>query len=161
MSTPNSSDAVRSAFDEVYGNTPSSDLQPEEADFNPADVTSTSGPNPGDFAAVLVLSDTERAILAGMHPQPLFEVESDPARGPVASLPPVFPGDEAASGLESERLLSPSVAAEWLGMTPGAMTQMRKRKVGPAYYKLGPTRTSPIRYMVRDLVFWREKNRNG
>lgn len=46
-----------------------------------------------------------------------------------------------------KKILKPSEAAEYLGRTTAALSQLRHRRMGPAYIKSG----NNIRYRVTDL----------
>lgn len=47
-----------------------------------------------------------------------------------------------------------AAAAEYLGMTPGALAIMRVRKRGPRYHRDGASQNSPVYYLLSDLDAW-------
>lgn len=57
-------------------------------------------------------------------------------------------GSACTSQLDPPQLLTTSQAAEWLSVTPAALTKWRVAKYGPAYIKIG----GAIRYEVADLA---------
>ncbi|MGG5172685.1 helix-turn-helix transcriptional regulator [Pseudarthrobacter sp. J1738] len=55
--------------------------------------------------------------------------------------------------METNKALKPAAVAEWLGITPGALAQMRYLGKGPRFVKIGGR---SIRYMESDLMSWIE-----
>lgn len=149
---------AQAAFDEVYGHTTETPaISPAEAtDGSSAEVASTDVAET-DNLPPRALSELERAVAAGLHPTPMFDVESAPAGEHVPFLTPVLPDLEVIPVIELERMMSPSEAAKFLGSSPAAIAKWRQRGEGPAYYKQGDDRLSPIRYRVRDLIDWRHE----
>ncbi|MGG7307543.1 helix-turn-helix transcriptional regulator [Curtobacterium sp. AB451] len=52
---------------------------------------------------------------------------------------------------QRERLLTSQEVAEWVGMTPSALSQLRYRGSGPKFRKLGP---KTVRYAASDVQAW-------
>lgn len=55
-----------------------------------------------------------------------------------------------------KQVLSPSLAAERLGLSESTLAKMRLRGDGPSYIKLGVRR---VGYLEKDLVGWVEARR--
>jgi len=56
-------------------------------------------------------------------------------------------------------LMTPSEAALYLNISRSNLAVMRARGTGPAYVKLGETKTSPVRYRQDDLDAWLDSMR--
>src|SRR4051812_30602422 len=54
----------------------------------------------------------------------------------------------------NEEWLTPQEASDRYKITLDHMAHMRSEGVGPAFYKLGASKTSPIRYKVSDWESW-------
>ena len=60
--------------------------------------------------------------------------------------------------------VSPKIAALFLGgkdrpVSVRTLSNWRTDRTGPAFYKLGDAPSSPVRYMIRDLIAYIEKYR--
>lgn len=142
---------INDIFAEEFGTTTQADIPADEAD-----VTPEAEPEEKKTArerARPVSDVVELAIRAGLHPQPMFEVEGAPTGAPKNSAPlPFDVGELPESRLESERLLTPEQAAHFLGTTKAALAKHRVRDTGPAYLKSGERQQDRIKYVFRDLV---------
>lgn len=53
-----------------------------------------------------------------------------------------------------EALLTPAQVSSWTQLEEQTLANMRWRKTGPTYVKLGAGRSSPVRYKRRDVEKW-------
>lgn len=57
------------------------------------------------------------------------------------------------------RWVDSNQAAEILCVPPGTLAYWRETRRGPAYYRVGESATSRVRYKVSDLIAWMETRR--
>jgi predicted site-specific integrase-resolvase len=55
---------------------------------------------------------------------------------------------------QNSELMTPEQVAELLQVHPGTLENWRFRGEGPAFFKLGNKRRSPVRYRRKDVEDW-------
>ncbi|MDI2127943.1 helix-turn-helix transcriptional regulator [Yinghuangia seranimata] len=55
---------------------------------------------------------------------------------------------------DPDALLTPEQVSEWTQLEEQTLANMRWRKTGPTYLKLGASRGAPVRYRRRDVDAW-------
>lgn len=55
---------------------------------------------------------------------------------------------------DPDALLTPAQVSEWTQLDEQTLANMRWRKSGPAYVKLGDGRSAPVRYRVGTVRAW-------
>lgn len=55
---------------------------------------------------------------------------------------------------DPEALLTPEQVSAWTQLEEQTLANMRWRRTGPKYLKLGDGRSAPVRYRRRDVAAW-------
>lgn len=68
-----------------------------------------------------------------------------------------MPDTEIAAALDDE-WFTPAEVAQTFKLTEPSLANMRSKNEGPRFIKLGPHRSSPVRYPRRALIAWIASN---
>jgi len=60
---------------------------------------------------------------------------------------------------QDDKLIRTPEAADLLGVKPATLKIWRYRGTGPPYHRIGSGSTSPVAYLVSDLMAWLEDRR--